>query len=536
MAYDSGDKLIKKIQVDSTTIPHEIDAKYFNGHKWSEVTALVAAGFTIETPWTKTDYESATAPTTTKLAAVPAVAVKYNKGAGSATGTLAASGADTKKHIYLVYHPHSLGLDSYDEYVSVGTGDAAKWELIGNTDIDLSSYAKKGTYTSGGPSSNATGEAGAATITSSSAGSQTATGTASVSYQKSAAATGSANGSAASNTGTAGGVTISGSNFKFNGTQATITLSNDAVSIPDHEYTPEGSIGGSQAIAAHTHTVNVAKATVTNNVTGTATGSAGAHTHSVSIDSHTHSAGVEAYTSLTTATISVVKSAGSAASYTGHTFSAGSLPSLSKTDISNVVTSPTVTAEGVLQWTLKTASKIDSWSAGSLPTHNVGTFNGGSATTVESKTVVTGGTKTAVAGSASAATISATAASAGGHTHSLTNSALTYVTGATVSSAGAATVSGSNFSFAGTAATLTHSDIAVSVSGTYTPAGTISGSQTVAAHSHSYNAPAAHTHSIALSTATATGSASVAVSNHTHTVTIANHTHTLGNHTHNTTI
>lgn len=143
-------------------------------------------------------------------------------------------------------------------------------------------------------------------------------------------------------------MTISGSNFKFNGTQATITLSNDAVSIPSHEYTPEGSIGGSQAIAAHTHTVNVAKATVTNNVTGTATGSAGAHTHSVSIDSHTHSADVNAYTSLDTATISVVKSAGSAASYTGHTFSAGSLPSLSKTDKS-VLSSATVTAEGVLK-------------------------------------------------------------------------------------------------------------------------------------------------------------------------------------------
>ena len=54
-----------------------------------------------------------------------------------------------------------------------------------------------------------------------------------------------------------------------------------------------------------------------------------------------------------------------------------------------------------------------------MPTHNVGTFNGGSATTVESKTVVTGGTKTAVAGGSTAATISATAASAGGHTHSV---------------------------------------------------------------------------------------------------------------------
>lgn len=33
MAYDSGDKIIKQIQVDSTTVPHTLDAKYFNGHK-----------------------------------------------------------------------------------------------------------------------------------------------------------------------------------------------------------------------------------------------------------------------------------------------------------------------------------------------------------------------------------------------------------------------------------------------------------------------------------------------------------------------
>ena len=31
MAYDSGDKLIKKIQVDSTTIPHEIIGKFGAG-------------------------------------------------------------------------------------------------------------------------------------------------------------------------------------------------------------------------------------------------------------------------------------------------------------------------------------------------------------------------------------------------------------------------------------------------------------------------------------------------------------------------
>lgn len=103
--------------------------------------------------------------------------------------------------------------------------------------------------------------------------------------------------------------------------------------------------------------MNVAKATIANNVTGTATGSAGAHTHSVSIDSHIHSDDVNAYTSLTTATISVVKSAGSAASYTGHTFSAGSLPSLSKSDL-DTLTSATVTADGILKWNTGKATHI----------------------------------------------------------------------------------------------------------------------------------------------------------------------------------
>ena len=39
--------------------------------------------------------------------------------------------------IYLLAHAHGNG-DAYDEYIWVSD----KWEKIGNTDIDLSAYAK----------------------------------------------------------------------------------------------------------------------------------------------------------------------------------------------------------------------------------------------------------------------------------------------------------------------------------------------------------------------------------------------------------
>lgn len=94
-------------------------------------------GFSIEVPWTAANYASTTAPTAAVLAKVPAVTVYYNNGASTATGTLAATTASTKEHIYLIYHPHD-GKDNFDEYVSTGS----EWEKIGNTDIDLSNYAR----------------------------------------------------------------------------------------------------------------------------------------------------------------------------------------------------------------------------------------------------------------------------------------------------------------------------------------------------------------------------------------------------------
>lgn len=71
--------------------------------------------------------------------------------------------ADTMGVIYLVAHSHGTS-DSYDEYLTIKDGtDSAptySWEKIGNTDVDLSGYAKKGagvTVSSGTASSSKTG-------------------------------------------------------------------------------------------------------------------------------------------------------------------------------------------------------------------------------------------------------------------------------------------------------------------------------------------------------------------------------------------
>ena len=121
-----------------------IQDEHGNPKKWSDIISLVQAGFTIEVPWTASDYASSTAPTAEKLAGVPAITVYYNNGANSATGTLDANTEETKRHIYLVYHPeHGGAPDNYDEYVSAGASPDSFWEKIGNTDIDLSNYPKK---------------------------------------------------------------------------------------------------------------------------------------------------------------------------------------------------------------------------------------------------------------------------------------------------------------------------------------------------------------------------------------------------------
>lgn len=77
----------------------------------------------------------------TNAATTPAGVVWYN-GATKVTGTLVAS-ASTEYTIYLVPCKHSAAQeqDGYDEYLTVKSGSAYSWEILGNTrDIDLSGY------------------------------------------------------------------------------------------------------------------------------------------------------------------------------------------------------------------------------------------------------------------------------------------------------------------------------------------------------------------------------------------------------------
>lgn len=67
--------------------------------------------------------------------------------------TLPEASANTMHKIYLVAHAHAEDGDvanetnGYDEYITVNSGSGYAWEVIGNTDIDLSNYAESSTVT-----------------------------------------------------------------------------------------------------------------------------------------------------------------------------------------------------------------------------------------------------------------------------------------------------------------------------------------------------------------------------------------------------
>ena len=111
-----------------------------NEYEIKDATArqLISGGVSFNIVWTAADYASSSAPNAAKLATIPAgVTVYYNNGAGSATGTLAASN-ETIGKFYLIYSKTQAGtLDAFDEYVTIGD-DTKTWEKIGDTLIDLS--------------------------------------------------------------------------------------------------------------------------------------------------------------------------------------------------------------------------------------------------------------------------------------------------------------------------------------------------------------------------------------------------------------
>ena len=223
---------------------------------------------------------------------------------------LPTAAAATLGALYLVPDVHSDKNDVYDEYVTVAKEGAYSWEKIGNTDVDLSNYSKK-IHTHKVTSNVSVG-----------AHTYTPAGTL----------------NAPAFTGAEGAVSVSG---KATGSVAI------AVGDGDANYTPAGQVS-------------------TPTFTGKALTSAGKFTPAGSVAAPEvtietkNGAGVGAAVYSMSSVGSVV--AGEAASYTGHSFTAGTLPTWSA-----AVDGETLSFD---------------FNAGALASHNAGTFNGGKATAV----------------------------------------------------------------------------------------------------------------------------------------------------------
>ena len=245
---------------------------------------------------------------------------------------LPTAAAATLGALYLVPDVHSDKDDVYDEYVTVAKEGAYSWEKIGNTDVDLSNYSKK-THTH-----KVTSNVSVGAHTYTPAGTLNAPAFTGSAVDVSVSGTPAGTLNAPAFTGTEGAVSVSG---KATGSVAI------AVGDGDANYTPAGQVS-------------------TPTFTGKALTSAGKFTPAgsvaapkVTIDTK-NGAGAEAAVYSMSSAGSVV--AGEAASYTGHTFTAGTLPTWSA-----AVNGETLSFN---------------FNAGVLASHNAGVFNGGKATAV----------------------------------------------------------------------------------------------------------------------------------------------------------
>lgn len=201
------------------------------------------------------------------------------------TGTLSAE--DASKAIYLVYHPHDVN-DAYDEYIAVGETGAKAWEKIGNTDIDLSDYAKK---TEAGKADTYTTAANTIGVETGEAGGETATVVENYTYDKAANETGEAENHEHTVTGTVTaegtiGVGAGAANYTPAGT----------ISAPDISLSTVSQTVATEGIKAVTSTFNGTAATISmeGNVTGTAVEAHAAQTLTISgsqtVADHDHTA------------------------------------------------------------------------------------------------------------------------------------------------------------------------------------------------------------------------------------------------------
>ena len=467
---------------------------------------------------------------------------------GSATKEPATTAASTTQgKIYLVPDDSDLANGTYIEWVTVDKGASANpryvWEQIGTTAVDI-----QGLQTSND---------GGQTVNTSDAGQQSATVSGSITYSKATANTGK-------------------TTPAFTGTAATITSTGS--------YTPAGSIGGSQTVAAHSHTVNVSKDSATTFVTTAAIKSAALattnattgiivpvtlNTTATAVEDHSHTVG-STTTSIyqitgvgtapaltvsdkTVATNGIKSYPGAFAKLaqgtgygTGTTTVYGSgTTTVYGTGTVNGTLYPTVDTNGVLTFTAATLSNGTSItvSNGTAVTVANGTsFTYATGATVA--TTATGGAQIMTGlGTAVAADTTTVGSASGWSAGSVpTRSAVTVVTGVDASTGAdgghSHTLSGGSVGRM-TVTTATASTVSkqyVTDATTSTAGGvTISGSNfsftgtaatiTVKADYTPAGTVAEHSHSITVANATASHSLSAAVASHTHSVTVASHTH-----------
>lgn len=494
--------------------------------------------------------------------------------------------ANTMGKLYMVAIAGQTESGTYTEFVTLDKGASASpryvWEKIGTTAADLSDYVKKGTYTSGGPSSNATSSAGGETITTSSSGAQTATGTAKIDNHTISAHSHTVNAATTNvNTDAIKDFELSASDTTTDGPKyiqeatlgGTTTFNTNAikdVTLSASDTSTDGpafisSVSGTFNTDAIKDVTLSASETSTDgpayvqSISGSAPSLGGTKTFVTGYGSF--SGGSGAFTP-TTRYMKVTTTDTSASDKGTVTLSGGSCTGTFNTDAiksiggtknygfasspSNVMYSPSVDANGVLSWSVINAATQDA---------HTGTAAGTASVSYTAPTL--GGTTSFLTTAVKSATLSASTTSTDGPkyiqeaTHSHTGASLGTASTGTVSIEGGSytatikymkkqTTAASTASVSKTTKYMKHTN-------TNAGTGTVTIS-TVAKYMKHTNTAASKTAvmtSATLSTAggttlthTGTGTTTVpvtiSVANHTHTVTTSNHTHTLGNHTHNT--
>jgi len=465
---------IKQIKVESTTF--DIEALHFYQSS------------TLDTPAQWKQYIDEIGAAAGKIQIV--IDSKSSSGDYPAT----APSADTMGKIYLV-QLETTETGTYTEFITVDTGTGGShsysWEKIGTTATDLSEYAKKGTYTSTGPSSDATGSAGGETVNTSETDLGTATGTIKIDKHS---------------------ISISAHSHGVNASTTSVGSASG------------WSAGTAPSRASFTYATGAFSTTVSALTGVKASGTTAVNTDAIkdiTLTASTTTTDGPAF--IEDGTKKYMKVTGTAAS-TGQVGISSTPASVSTNNYgfnattNNVMYGPTVTS-GVLSWSVKNAGTTVAVTGGSASLTGTTVFN-----TDAVKAVSLTASSTSTDGPEYIQSVSKKYMK---HTNTgaSTTSVVTGVTSDGTATVPTSLVTGSAWQITG---------VGTTPSLTITPTTVMTGATLDTAGSTSITLT--HTQTGASSSDYNTLNTSVAIGKHKHSVTTSNHTHTLGNHTHNTTI